>query len=47
MFGYSPTTHRRLLEPIGSVPPAEAEAAFYETLDLENELAPVSTGHMA
>jgi transposase InsO family protein len=27
--------HRRLLEPIGFVPPAEAEAAFYD--DLESE----------
>ena len=25
--------HRRLLEPIGFVPPAEAEAAFYDTLE--------------
>ena len=25
--------HRRLLEPIGNVPPAEAEAAFYATLE--------------
>jgi putative transposase len=24
--------HRRLLEPIGNVPPAEAEAAYYEQL---------------
>jgi transposase InsO family protein len=27
--------HRRLLEPIGFVPPAEAEAAFYDTLESE------------
>jgi putative transposase len=27
--------HRRLLEPIGFVPPAEAEAAFYDTLENE------------
>jgi putative transposase len=25
--------HRRLLEPIGNVPPAEAEAAYYRQLD--------------
>jgi transposase InsO family protein len=25
--------HRRLLEPIGNIPPAEAEAAFYDTLE--------------
>ena len=25
--------HRRLLEPIGNVPPAEAEAAFYAALE--------------
>ena len=25
--------HRRLLEPIGNVPPAEAEAALYATLE--------------
>ena len=27
--------HRRLLEPIGFVPPAEAEAAFYDALESE------------
>lgn len=27
--------HRRLLEPIGFVPPTEAEAAFYEALENE------------
>jgi putative transposase len=26
---------RRLLEPIGFVPPAEAEAAFYDALETE------------
>ena len=25
--------HRRLLEPIGNIPPAEAEARYYETLE--------------
>ena len=25
--------HRRLLEPIGNVPPAEAEAAYYRQLN--------------
>lgn len=25
--------HRRILEPIGNIPPAEAEANFYATLD--------------
>ena len=25
--------HRRLLEPIGNIPPAEAEANFYAALD--------------
>ncbi|MDV7214239.1 integrase core domain-containing protein, partial [Azotobacter beijerinckii] len=25
--------HRRLLEPIGNIPPAEAEAAYYQQLD--------------
>jgi transposase InsO family protein len=25
--------HRRLLEPIGNVPPAEFEAAYYEQLE--------------
>lgn len=25
--------HRRLLEPIGSIPPAEAEALYYEAQD--------------
>ena len=25
--------HRRLLEPIGNIPPAEAEAAYYAQLD--------------
>ena len=27
--------NRRLLEPIGNIPPAEAEANFYATLDAE------------
>ncbi|SEJ13025.1 Integrase core domain-containing protein [Azotobacter beijerinckii] len=30
--------HRRLLEPIGNIPPAEAEAAYYQQLD-ESALA--------
>ncbi|XFB08415.1 IS3 family transposase, partial [Azotobacter salinestris] len=25
--------HRRLLEPIGNIPPAEAEATYYRQLD--------------
>lgn len=31
--------NRRLLEPIGNMPPAEAEADFYETLETETEAA--------
>ena len=27
--------NRRLLEPIGNIPPAEAEAIFYATLETE------------
>ena len=31
--------HRRLLGPIGHVPPAEAEAAFHAQVDAMNEAA--------
>jgi transposase InsO family protein len=31
--------HRRLLEPIGSIPPAEAEARYYATLENQAEAA--------
>jgi transposase InsO family protein len=31
--------HRRLLEPIGRIPPAEAEAAFHAQMDATNEAA--------
>jgi hypothetical protein len=27
--------HRRLLQPIGSVPPAEAESTFYNALEIK------------
>ena len=31
--------HRRLLEPIGNIPPAEAEAAYYTQMDVMSEAA--------
>ncbi len=31
--------HRRLLEPIGHVPPAEAEATYYEQIDMQRQAA--------
>ena len=31
--------NRRLLEPIGNIPPAEAEANFHAALDMENMAA--------
>ncbi|MEM7490972.1 MAG: IS3 family transposase, partial [Pseudomonadota bacterium] len=31
--------HRRLLAPIGYVPPAEAEAAYYQQIDMQRQAA--------
>ena len=31
--------NRRLLEPIGNIPPAEAEEAFYENLNIRDMVA--------
>ncbi|WP_371871115.1 hypothetical protein, partial [Roseibium aquae] len=35
VFGDDYPNHRRLLEPIGNIPPAEAEEQYYATLDQE------------